>query len=60
VDYRMPTLRTVQQISPAKKKLPDREKVSWVDNLVCAQLPSDSNKSDLMARFDLLSQNLIG
>ncbi len=42
--------------SPAKKRLPTGEEVSWVDTMICAQLPSEHNKQDIMQRFDLTEE----
>ena len=42
--------------SPAKKRLPTGEEVPWVDTMICAQLPSEHNKQDIMQRFDLTEE----
>ena len=39
--------------SPASKSLPIGEEVPWVDHMICAQLPTDENRQDIMDRFGL-------
>ena len=39
--------------SPASKNLPIGAEVPWVDNIICAQQPTDENKQDIMDRFGL-------